>query len=326
MRISALLWNDMLKFSRPPNQMALLEWRGGWPWGWWAPQMLLRFFPPASSPSLASTGLSAPTGCVFLPASLITSTLSTPEHSFPAYYLFSLSSVSPHLSKTKPPPSSSCSFPAFVILFSPIIPLILFAWAACGEQVNKSLSSSGEDNEATGDLRRSADVCRCCAWSHMEEDHATDIYIYTARICYAPRKTHGFQADAPTNNCFQRTEWNVQPSNLSFVFFFPLHVRKNPNVPWVKFPWWLFDKLQLQRLPPRCKKAQLEPSEKSRKRQNCDIRVMKEKFSLMRKGDRERDREYVRFRAGLMTVKAAQFKNSQKTQSLYSQSNPQFGK
>lgn len=69
-----------------------------------------------------------------------------------------------------------------------------FAWAACGKQVNKSLSSSGEDNEAAGDTRRSADVCRCLAWSHVVEDRTLD--IYPPGICYASRKTHGLLSGA----------------------------------------------------------------------------------------------------------------------------------
>lgn len=57
---------------------------------------------------------------------------------------------------------------------------------SCGEQVNKSPSSSGGDNEARGDTRRSADVCRCFARSHTKED-----LRHTPAICRTPRKTHG---------------------------------------------------------------------------------------------------------------------------------------
>lgn len=50
-----------------------------------------------------------------------------------------------------------------------------FAGATCGEQVNKSLSSSGEDNEATGVVFA---CCRCLAWGHTEEDDdALDILV-----------------------------------------------------------------------------------------------------------------------------------------------------
>lgn len=89
---------------RPPNQISLLELRVVHGWGggsrrapprpgfhFLRPPLLLR-------PFIASLGLSAAAKCVFPPAPLITSMLSTPQHSFLAYYLLSLSSVSPHLS------------------------------------------------------------------------------------------------------------------------------------------------------------------------------------------------------------------------------------
>lgn len=102
---------------------------------------------------------------------------------FLAHCLLSLPSPlclsSPVLNQSLPPPSSPN-----LSLSHHFLPL--FAWAQCGEQVNKSLSSSGEDNEATGDTLHSADVCRCFAWSHMEEDHAT-WYIYT-RYLLRPKK------------------------------------------------------------------------------------------------------------------------------------------
>lgn len=66
---------------------------------------------------------------------------------FLLYCLFSLFSVSLHLSLTKPPPLYF-----FLTLFFPIISLILSAWATCSEQVNKSLSSSGDDNKTPGIL------------------------------------------------------------------------------------------------------------------------------------------------------------------------------
>lgn len=114
------------------------------------------------------------------------------------------------LSRLSPSFSPLLLCPSSPVLNHPPPP-VLFAWAAFGEQVNKSLSSSGEDNEATGDTLHSADVCRCFARSHMERGPRHLIYI-PPDIRDAPRKTHGLRSDAPNKHRLECVKRNTAPA------------------------------------------------------------------------------------------------------------------
>lgn len=64
-----------------------------------------------------------------------------------------------------------------------------FAWVTCGEQVNKSLSSSGEDNDATGDVFA---CCRCVQMPHLGPHLGWQRHFkYIAGICFPlPPRQH----------------------------------------------------------------------------------------------------------------------------------------